>query len=63
MFVGGHSYSFSIIDGVGSIEEREDRYILSEPESQVEILKSGLLMIQRIERTWQTDPPLYTPRA
>jgi hypothetical protein len=57
----GLTYSFSIVDGVGSVEERADRYVCSEPEARIEILKAGLLMVETIERSWTTDPPLYDP--
>jgi hypothetical protein len=52
---------FTITDDDGRLDESEDRYVFENNVEHVEILKSAVLYVRRIERMYYTDAPAIMP--
>ncbi len=61
LLTGGISYTFSIVDGYGAIDERSDRYVCQLDTERVEIPKASIVLLRVIERTFETEPAEWVP--
>jgi hypothetical protein len=54
-------FTFSIIDGVGSVTEQHDHFLLETTSIRTKVLKAQLLAVRTISREWYTDPVEWRP--
>lgn len=57
----GQVFTFSIVDGYGSVERLADRWIATTSIDRTEIMESAVMLFQTIERTWSTEPAEWSP--
>jgi hypothetical protein len=62
LLVNGLASTFSVVDGDGSVEELDDRWVLTQGSLTTTIYKSAVMVHTVSERAWETAPEPFDPR-